>query len=113
MASAPGACSRGQTDSNQENEYRSKMISDLTSAVKNAQEGLSEEGMLSQDLKGRKDPVTENLGIQGPGGRNCCGGCPEMGVKVPCPGAWWSRSRASSGGGEMSFPDHVGSLRSR
>lgn len=29
--------------------------------------------------------------------RNCYGGCPEMGVKVPCPGVWWSRSRASSG----------------
>lgn len=46
----------GQTDSNQENEYRSKMISDLTSAVKNAQEGLSEEEMLELRPEGQEGP---------------------------------------------------------
>ena len=44
----------GQTDSNQENEYRNKMILDLTSAVKNAQEGLSEEGILELRPEGQE-----------------------------------------------------------
>ena len=43
-----------QTDSNQGNEYQSKMISDLTSAVKNAQQGLSEEGILELRPEGQE-----------------------------------------------------------
>ena len=78
-----------QIDSNQGNEYRSKMISDLTSAVKNAQQGLSEEGILELRPEGQEGAKSwENLGIQNPGRRNCCGECPEMSVNVLCLGVW-------------------------
>lgn len=44
------------------------MISDLTGAVKNAQEGLSEEGILELRPEGTgRSQSWENLGIQDPG----------------------------------------------
>lgn len=100
---APGLTPVGQTDSNQGNEHRSKMISDLASAVENVKWVLTKAYLrrwyLSWDLKDRKEPVTGKSGKRTFHAKGITfGKSPKMGVSRLCLGqrGWSSVSSGES-----------------